>query len=62
MYVMLRNVMMYVLKFIRVTAGYFHSFWIRSKGSALFKISRKALGHLMKFTQGSIPYRFGLAG
>ena len=30
--------------------------------SALFNICRKALGHLMKFTQHSIPYRFGLAG
>ena len=31
--------------------------------SALFNICRKALGHLMKFTQRSIPaYRFGLAG
>ena len=29
--------------------------------SALFNICRKALGHLMKFTQRSIPYRFGLA-
>ena len=31
-------------------------------GSALFNICRKALGHLRKFTQRSIPYRFGLAG
>ena len=30
--------------------------------SALFNIRRKALEHLMKFTQRSIPYRFGLAG
>ena len=30
--------------------------------SALFNICRKALGHLMKFTQRGIPYRFGLAG
>ena len=30
--------------------------------SALFNICRKALGHLMKFTQCGIPYRFGLAG
>ena len=30
--------------------------------SALFNICRKALGHLMKFTQRSIPYRFELAG
>ena len=30
--------------------------------SALFNTCRKALGHLMKFTQRSIPYRFGLAG
>ena len=28
--------------------------------SALFNICRKALGHLTKFTQCSIPYRFGL--
>ena len=31
-------------------------------GSALFNTCRKALGHLMKFTQCSIPYRLGLAG
>ena len=31
-------------------------------GSALFNICRKALGHLMKFTQRNIRYRFGLAG
>ena len=30
--------------------------------SALFNTCRKALGHLMKFTQRSIPYRFRLAG
>ena len=30
--------------------------------SALFNICRKALGHLMKFTQRSIPYRFRFAG
>ena len=29
-------------------------------GSALFNIRRKALGHLIKFIQRSIPYRFGL--
>ena len=34
----------------------------RASGSALFNTCRKALGHLMKFTQPSIPYRFGLAG
>ena len=40
-----------------------HGFEIaRQVGSALFNICRKALGHLMKFTQRSIPYRFGLAG
>ena len=32
------------------------------KWSALFNTCRKALGHLMKFTKRSIPYRFGLAG
>ena len=30
--------------------------------SALFNTCRKALGHLMKFTQRGIPYRLGLAG
>ena len=30
--------------------------------SALFYICQKDLGHLLKFTQCSIPYHFGLAG
>ena len=34
---------------------------VPTEGSALFNICPKALGHLMKFTQRSIPYRFGLA-
>ena len=32
----------------------------RSRTAALFNICRKALGHLMQFTQRSIPCRFGL--
>ena len=40
------------------------NFWYYSelslRWSALFNICRKALGHLTKFTQRSIPYRFGL--
>ena len=31
-------------------------------GSALFNTCRKALGHLLKFTQRNIPYRLGLTG
>ena len=36
--------------------------WVVTEGSAHFNICRKALGHLMTFTQRSVPYRFGLAG
>ena len=32
----------------------------QSRTAALFNICRKALGHLMQFTQHSIPCRFGL--
>ena len=32
----------------------------QSRTAALFNICRKALGHLMQFTQRSIPCRFGL--
>ena len=40
----------------RISLPQFHKTSLQR--SALFNIRRKALGHLMKFTQRSIPYRF----
>ena len=34
---------------------------LRTERSVLFNICLMAFGHLMKFTQRSIPYRLGLA-